>query len=143
MQARVEVDRQVVGELPSGPGLVVLLGCGEGDTAADCEYMVTKIAGLRIFEDDAGKMNLSVVDVVGGVLVVSQFTLYGDCRKGRRPSFVKALEPESAERLVELFVDRIGRLVDHVATGSFGATMAVHLVNDGPVTLVIDSSKLL
>lgn len=141
-EARVEVDGRVVGAIAEGgPGLLVLLGAGEGDGPQDADYLARKIAGLRIFEDGQGRMNRSVSDVGGSLLVVSQFTLFGDCRKGRRPSFVGALEPEAARGLCERFVEVAGREVDHVETGEFGAHMDVHLVNDGPVTLLLDSRK--
>lgn len=141
-QAHVDVDGQRVGEVAAGaPGLLVLLGAGVGDTDADAVYMADKIVGLRIFEDAQGKMNLSLPDVGGSMLVVSQFTLYGDCRKGRRPSFMKALEPKEASRLVDLFVARAATQVAHVETGKFQTHMAVHLINDGPVTLMLDSKK--
>jgi len=120
--------------------LLVLLGAGHGDDEADVSYLVDKICGLRIFEDDAGKMNLSVVDVGGSLLVVSQFTLYGDTRKGRRPSFMSAMDPDLASPLVDRFVERAGERVA-VATGRFGAHMEVSLTNDGPVTLLLDSDK--
>ncbi|MFO0750211.1 MAG: D-aminoacyl-tRNA deacylase [Myxococcota bacterium] len=138
----VKVDGEVVGALaPDRPGLVVLLGAGRGDTVADAEAMADKVVGLRIFEDALGKMNLGVEEVGGSLLVVSQFTLYGDCRKGRRPSFIDALEPGEAAKLVEAFVARARTRVPHVATGRFQAHMEVELVNDGPVTLMLDSGK--
>lgn len=138
-EARVEVDGQVVGAI--GRGLLVLLGVGEGDGAEDLAYLADKIAGLRIFEDEQGKMNLSVTEVGGAVLVVSQFTLYGDCRKGRRPSFTPAAAPETANRLYEEFVQRLRIAGLEVATGVFQAHMGVHLLNDGPVTLLLDSRR--
>jgi D-tyrosyl-tRNA(Tyr) deacylase len=137
-EASVSVDESVVGV--TGPGLLVLLGAGEGDDTKDVDYLVQKICGLRIFEDGDGKMNASVVDVGGSLLVVSQFTLYGDCRKGRRPSFVHALEPEAARALVDRFAEGASAHVP-VQTGQFQAHMKVSLVNDGPVTLLIDSRK--
>jgi len=141
-EASVEVGGERVGATATGtPGFMVLLGAGEGDGDKDAVYMADKICGLRVFEDDAGKMNLSLQDVGGSLLVVSQFTLYGDCRKGRRPSFVKALEPKEAERLVAVFVERAKQHVEHVETGTFRAHMMVSLVNDGPVTLLLDSGK--
>ena len=141
-EARVTVDGELVGALPDGvPGLLVLLGAGAGDGDAEAEALADKICGLRVFEDDAGKMNLGLADVGGALLVVSQFTLYGDCRKGRRPSFVRALEPVAAARLVDVFVARARQQVPHVATGRFRAHMAVAAVNDGPVTLLIDSER--
>lgn len=139
-RASVTVDGQVVGEI--GPGLCVLLGAGEGDGPADVQYMVDKVANLRIFVDDQDKMNRSVLDVGGEVLAVSQFTLYGDARKGRRPSFVRALEPGAAAALYEQFVgDLRAAGVARVATGVFRASMQVALVNDGPVTILLDSHK--
>ena len=137
--ARVKVDQEVVGEI--GPGLMVLLGAGEGDTEKDVDYVANKVANLRIFEDDRQNMNRSLLDVGGAMLVVSQFTLYGDCRKGRRPSFVAALEPVEAERLCDLFVERCEAQGVTVATGRFRAMMDVELSNSGPVTLLVDSSK--
>ncbi len=141
-KAEVEVNGNVVGRTRQDrPGLLVLLGVGQGDAESDVDYMTQKIAGLRIFPDEDGKMNRSVVDVQGTVLVVSQFTLYGDCRKGRRPSFVASKEPVEAERLVRLFCTRLSLYVDDVQEGVFGADMQVSLTNDGPVTLLIDSEK--
>ena len=141
-RASVTVDGSVVGQVERG--LCVLLGAGREDGPEDVAYMVEKIANLRIFPDEQGKMNLSVLDVQGGVLVVSQFTLYGDARKGRRPSFVQALAPEAAEQLYLRFVDEIRAAgVARVATGRFGAMMQVELVNDGPVTILLDSSRQL
>jgi len=136
-QAAVRVEGEDVGRI--GPGLLVLLGAGQGDGPADVDWMVEKITGLRIFEDDGGKMNLSVADVGGGLLVVSQFTLYGDCRKGRRPSFVHALEPDAAEALVQRFVDGARARGFPVETGRFRAMMDVELTNQGPVTLIVES----
>ena len=139
-EANVDVEGEIVGRI--GQGLLVLLGAGKGDTDEDAEYLVEKILGLRIFEDSAGKMNLSVTDTGGEVLVVSQFTLYGDCRKGRRPSFDKAAPPELAEELYELFVEKVRERGVKTETGRFRAMMDVHLVNWGPVTLMLDSRKL-
>lgn len=140
--AHVDVDNERVGEVRVGsPGLMVLLGAGEGDSLDDVTYLANKIAGLRVFEDDEGRMNLSVSDVGGSLLVISQFTLYGDCRKGRRPSFVHALEPVQAEALVDAFVERLDSMGLHVETGRFRTHMEVSLVNDGPVTLLLDSRK--
>jgi D-tyrosyl-tRNA(Tyr) deacylase len=139
-RASVTVDTRVVGAIQHG--LLVLLGAGAGDDAKDLAYVVDKIANLRIFADDAGKMNRSVLDVAGGVLVVSQFTLYGDVRQGRRPAFTGALEPIAARSLYEqcLVALRVAG-VAHVEAGEFAADMKVELVNDGPVTILIDSRK--
>jgi D-aminoacyl-tRNA deacylase len=139
-RAQVRVDRQVSGEI--GRGLLVLLGAGSGDGPGDVDYMVDKVCNLRIFPDEAGKMNRSVLDTGGGVLAVSQFTLYGDARKGRRPAFIQALEPVQAEALVERFVAGVRAAgVQPVASGVFGAMMEVELVNDGPVTILLDSGR--
>ena len=135
--ARVTVGDEVVGAV--GAGLLVLLGVAPTDTAAQAQWLADKVVGLRIFRDADDKMNLGVADVGGGVLVVSQFTLYGDCRKGRRPSFVGAAPPEIAEPLYEAFIRAVRALGAPTATGRFGAMMQVELVNDGPVTLVIDA----
>jgi D-aminoacyl-tRNA deacylase len=136
-RARVVVDGQVVGEIQQG--LLVLLGVTHTDTPADVRWLADKIAWLRIFNDADGKMNRDVTETGGGILVVSQFTLYGDCKKGRRPSFIDAARPETAVPLYEAFVNAIKALGIPTATGSFGAMMQVELVNDGPVTLVVDS----
>jgi D-tyrosyl-tRNA(Tyr) deacylase len=138
-EARVRVNGAIVGEI--GPGLLVLLGVGQGDSAADARLLAEKTAGLRIFEDTQGKMNLSVEETGGAVLVVSQFTLYGDCRQGRRPGFSAAAPPEMADALYRQFVDGLQKRGLPVATGIFQAEMAVELVNDGPVTLLLDSRK--
>ena len=138
-EARVEVDGEVTGRI--GEGMLVLLGAGKDDSDVDAEYLAEKILTLRIFEDPDGKMNLSVTDTGGSLLVVSQFTLYGDCRKGRRPSFDKAAPPEAAEALYEEFVSKLRARGSHVETGRFRAMMDVHLVNWGPVTLMLDSKK--
>ena len=138
-EARVEVEGEVVGRI--GEGMLVLLGAGKDDTEEDARYLADKAIALRIFEDTEGKMNLSVIDTGGQVLVVSQFTLYGDCRKGRRPSFDKAAPPELAEELYELFVREIRERGVKVETGRFRAMMDVHLINRGPVTLMLDSKK--
>jgi D-tyrosyl-tRNA(Tyr) deacylase len=137
-EARVAVDGAVVGEI--GRGLCVLLGIGHGDTEAEADSLCKKIVGLRIFEDEAGRFARSLEDVGGGMLVVSQFTLYADTTKGRRPSFTDAAPPAAAEALYEHFVTCARSGPAPVATGRFGARMAVALVNDGPVTLVIDTA---
>ncbi len=136
-QARVVVDGEITGEV--GPGLLVLLGVAQRDTDAELKWLAEKIVGLRIFEDDQGKMNRSLAEVGGGMLVVSQFTLYGDCRKGRRPSFVAAAPPEKAQQMYDQFVEHVGRQGVPVATGRFRAHMQVELTNDGPVTIWIDT----
>lgn len=139
-RAQVTVEDHLVGSVERG--LLVLLGAGAGDGPADLDYVVDKIVNLRIFPDDAGKMNRSVLDVGGGVLIVSQFTLYGDARSGRRPAFVGALEPVAARDLYERALSAVQAAgVAHVAHGEFGADMAVELVNDGPVTILLDSRK--
>lgn len=138
-RCRVTVKGVVVGEI--GAGLLVLLGVGKGDTEAVADYLADKIMGLRIFEDAAEKMNLSVVDTGGAVLVVSQFTLYGDVRRGKRPSFDGAARPDEARRLYEYFVAKIRAAGATCATGEFQAMMDVELVNAGPVTILLDSEK--
>jgi len=137
-QARVESEGRVTGSI--GAGLVVFLGIAKTDTTEDADYLVDKLLGLRIFSDDAGKMNLSIIDVNGSLLIVSNFTLYGDCRKGRRPSFDLAAEPEHANKLYQHFVERARTASTPVETGIFRASMSVYLVNDGPVTLSCDSA---
>jgi D-tyrosyl-tRNA(Tyr) deacylase len=137
--ASVVVDGKIVGEIEHG--FLVLLGVGTDDADADAVALAEKIAGLRVFEDDAGKMNLALNDVGGQMLVVSQFTLFGDCRKGRRPSFVEAARPEKAELLYETFVAEVRGQGIIVETGRFQTHMDVSLVNDGPVTLLLDSRK--
>lgn len=132
------VDGRDVGRI--GRGMLVLLGVHRLDTDADAEFLAHKLSNLRIFADAGGKMNRSLLDTGGEMLVVSQFTLYGDCRKGHRPSFVDAAPPALAERLYDRFVDRVRQTGIVVATGQFRAMMAVYLVNDGPVTLILDSS---
>jgi D-tyrosyl-tRNA(Tyr) deacylase len=136
-EARVEVDGRVSGTI--GMGLVLLLGIAKTDTFRDADYLVDKILGLRIFSDEAGKMNLSVMDVKGGLLIVSNFTVYGDCRKGRRPGFDLAADPEKAQELYQYFLSRARSAPLTVESGVFRASMSVHLVNDGPVTLLCDS----
>jgi D-tyrosyl-tRNA(Tyr) deacylase len=135
-RARVVVDQEMIGEI--GRGLLVLLGVSRTDSAAQAAWLADKIAGLRIFEDADGKMNRGVADVNGAVLVVSQFTLYGDCAKGRRPSFIDAAAPEQAIPLYEAFIQALRAQGLPTATGRFGAMMQVELVNDGPVTLILD-----
>jgi len=135
----VAVDGQTIGEI--GRGLVVLLGVGRGDTAGEAGYLADKVANLRVFEDTDGKMNLSVIDTGGEVLAVSQFTLYGDCRKGRRPGFSEACSPDEARELYNIFVKELERLGIKVATGCFREHMTVEIINDGPVTLLLDSKK--
>lgn len=137
--ASVEVEGRVVGQI--GPGLLVLLGVAASDNAADADYLAEKIAGLRIFEDGDGKMNLNVTEAGGAVLAVSQFTLYGDVRRGRRPSFDEAARPERARELYEHFVAEIERHGLHCETGEFQAMMSVALVNQGPVTILLDSAR--
>jgi D-aminoacyl-tRNA deacylase len=136
-RASVEVDGETVGSI--GAGLLVLLGVAKGDTSAHADYLADKILNLRIFSDDAGKMNRSVIESGGGILAVSQFTLYGDCRKGRRPSFDDAAPPELARPLYEYFVERLRTANLLVETGVFQASMKLSLLNDGPVTFVLDS----
>lgn len=143
---RVSEGGVVIGEEESGRigrGLVVLLGVSAADTAAEVTWLADKIVGLRIFEDEAGKMNLSLEDVGGEMLIVSQFTLYGDCRKGRRPSFIDAAPPELAEQLYEMFVAHVRAQGIGIATGRFREHMLVSLVNDGPVTLWIDTTVVM
>ncbi|AIY87565.1 MULTISPECIES: D-aminoacyl-tRNA deacylase [unclassified Thermotoga] len=139
-EARVVVEEETVGAI--GKGLLVFVGVGKDDTEEDCEWLADKVSGLRIFEDEGGKMNLSVKDINGEVLVVSQFTLYGDCRRGKRPSFTEAAPPDKGEALYEKFVELLREKGLKVETGKFRAHMHVHLVNDGPVTILLDSSKL-
>jgi D-aminoacyl-tRNA deacylase len=138
-RARVTIAGEIVGEI--GLGLLVLLGVGSGDGRADAEYLAGKIAGLRIFQDAGGKMNLSLAEVGGAVLAVSQFTLYGDARRGKRPSFDGAAAPEAARELYEYFVERIRGAGLRCETGRFQETMQVELVNEGPVTVLLDSGK--
>ena len=138
--AQVTVNGEITGQI--GRGLLVLLGVSTSDSEADAEYLAGKIAGLRIFEDKDGKMNLSAAEAGGTVLAVSQFTLYGDTRGGRRPSFIAAARPEEARRLYEHFVERIRATGIACETGRFQEMMQVELVNDGPVTILLDSTKL-
>lgn len=138
-RAKVTVDGRVTGEI--GQGLLVLLGVSVNDNTASADYLVEKVIGLRIFDDVDGKMNLSLTDTGRGLLVVSQFTLYGDTRHGRRPSFISAAKGEDAVHLYEYFVAKCREIVTKVETGEFGATMDVELINDGPVTIILDSEK--
>jgi D-tyrosyl-tRNA(Tyr) deacylase len=139
-RAKVTVAGQITGEI--GRGLLVLVGVGQSDTTADAEYLCEKILGLRVFEDENGKMNRSLVDIGGQVLIVSQFTLYGDVRRGKRPSFDAAAPPQQACELYEVFVDRVRAAGVQCETGRFQETMQVELVNEGPVTILLDSTKL-
>lgn len=138
-RAKVTVDGEITGEI--GRGLLVLLGVGAEDTRADADYLADKIVGLRIFEDEGGKMNLSAAEVEGAVLAVSQFTLYGDVRRGKRPSFDAAAAPGAARELYEYFVEKIRGAGLRCETGRFQETMRVELVNEGPVTILLDSKK--
>jgi len=137
ISSSVTVGEEVVGEI--GQGLLVLLGVATSDNIDDADYLANKIINLRIFEDENGKLNRSLLDIGGNMLVVSQFTLLGDCKYGRRPSFVKAASPDLAQNLYELFVERVRQKGVSVKTGRFQAKMAVFLVNDGPVTLIVES----
>jgi D-tyrosyl-tRNA(Tyr) deacylase len=138
--AKVDVEGQTIGQI--GPGLLVYLGVGKDDSATDAEFMADKLVNLRIFADDAGKMNRSVIDIDGGVLLISNFTLLGDCRKGRRPGFDAAGLPGPAETLYEKVAELIARSDVPVEKGSFGAYMQVTSLNDGPVTFLLDSTRL-
>jgi D-tyrosyl-tRNA(Tyr) deacylase len=139
-RASVMIEGETVGEIERG--LVVLVGIAQDDTNLDVTYMIEKIVALRIFDDAEGRMNLSVTDISGALLIVSQFTLYGDARRGRRPSWSDAAAPQVAEPLYESFITEARRRVNHVTTGSFGRMMEVGLVNDGPVTILLDSRRL-
>ncbi|MDO4481295.1 MAG: D-aminoacyl-tRNA deacylase [Bacillota bacterium] len=139
-EGSVTVEGKVTGEIKNG--FVVLLGVGNEDTEADADYIADKVSNLRVFEDENGKMNLSLKDVGGEILAVSQFTLYGDCRKGRRPGFTEAAAPEKAKALYDYFTDRLRKSDITVGEGIFQADMLVKIYNDGPVTLLLDSKKL-
>ena len=139
-EARVEVNGQVTGAIDTG--LVVLLGVSKTDSHQDADYLIEKVLNLRIFPDDSGKMNRSLLEVNGGLLIVSNFTVYGDCRKGRRPSFDLAADPEKAQDIYNYFVERARNSAVSVATGVFRAAMSVYLVNDGPVTLSCESTHI-
>ncbi|MAJ72665.1 D-tyrosyl-tRNA(Tyr) deacylase [Candidatus Poribacteria bacterium] len=138
--ANVQIDGQLVAEIESG--LLIFLGISVDDQQSDIDYLIRKIANLRIFRDDDLRMNKSLLDVGGQALVVSQFTLYGDCRKGRRPNFSQAAKPEKAHQLYQVFVNQLLQLGVDVKTGVFQATMEVELTNDGPITILLDSKKL-
>ncbi|RMG00916.1 MAG: D-tyrosyl-tRNA(Tyr) deacylase [Acidobacteria bacterium] len=138
-EASVTVDGKLVGKI--GRGILVLLGVSQKDTEKDVAYLVDKILNLRIFEDENGKMNLSLLEVGGQMLVVSQFTLYGDVRRGKRPSFTEAASSEKAKKLYELFVQESSKSLNDIQTGIFQEMMSVHLINEGPVTILIDSEK--
>ena len=138
-QSHVVVDGETVGKI--GEGLMVLLGVEDGDNESDAKYLVSKVIGLRIFNDEQGKMNRSLQDIGGQLLVISQFTLLGDARKGRRPSFIHAASPDEGDRLYQHFVELAQQEGISVSTGQFQADMKVHLINDGPVTILLDSKK--
>lgn len=140
VKGSVSVDEDVIGQI--GKGYVVLLGVAEEDTEIDASYLADKIVNLRVFPDEEGKMNLSIREVGGSVLVISQFTLLGDCRNGRRPSFIQAARPEQADLLYNSFVKYIEKFGVEVATGRFQTEMQVEIINDGPVTILLDSKKL-
>lgn len=137
--ATVSIENRVVSSIRRG--VLIFLGVEKGDTLHDAAYLMEKIVNLRIFEDESGKMNRSLLDITGEIMVISQFTLLADCRKGRRPSFIQAEEPEEAEKLYELFIAQCKDTMLHVATGEFQAMMKIESVNDGPVTILLDSRK--
>jgi D-tyrosyl-tRNA(Tyr) deacylase len=137
-RAHVEIEGKISGEIEAG--LLVLLGIEQKDTRRDADYLVHKVCGLRIFPDDQSRMNRSVVDTGGGLLIISQFTLYGDCRKGMRPSFDRAAKPDTARELYDYFIEQARSRVSYVATGIFQASMSVYLINEGPVTIICDSA---
>lgn len=139
LRGKVSVEGEMIGEI--GSGLVVLLGVGDGDGPSDAQYLAEKIANLRIFDDEEGKLNYSIRDLGLPVLVVSQFTLYGDCRKGRRPSFCQAAPPETGEKLYEVFCLEMEQCGIQVAKGRFRSHMVVEIINDGPVTILLDSKR--
>ena len=138
--ASVTVDNRVIGKI--GRGFLVLIGVAEDDTKEIADKLIKKLLGLRIFEDENGKTNLSLSDVDGSLLLVSQFTLYADCKKGNRPSFIKAGEPKMAEEMYEYIISECKKQISHVETGEFGADMKVALLNDGPFTILLDSNEL-
>lgn len=138
-QAKVEVDNKIVGEI--GPGFLVLLGVGQNDTNTDIDYLVNKIISLRVFADENGKFNLSIKDINGSLLIVSQFTLFADTNKGNRPGFTMAAPPEIAENLYNIFIDKCKQTSLNTQTGQFAAHMQISLVNDGPVTILIDTKE--
>ena len=138
-RARVIVDEQIISSI--GKGALVFLGIEKGDSYGDADFLLEKIIHLRIFEDSQGKMNLSLLETSGEILIVSQFTLLADCRKGRRPSFISAEEPGEAKRLYDYFISMARGRIDHVGTGEFQAMMKIEAVNDGPVTMLLDSRK--
>ena len=139
--ANVTVDRAVLGKIEKG--FMVLIGVEDSDTQVVADKMISKMLGLRIFEDEAGKMNLALKDVGGGLLLISQFTLYADCKKGNRPSFVKAGKPDMAEPMYEYIIEKCREQIENTQKGQFGADMKVELLNDGPVTIVLDSHELM
>jgi D-aminoacyl-tRNA deacylase len=138
-RAKVQVEEQITGQI--GMGLLILLGVGNGDSTKEADYLLEKIVNLRIFEDTAGKLNLSLLDIHGELMIISQFTLYADCRKGRRPSFTDAATPDAAKALYEYFLEKARLTGLPVASGVFQAMMEVELINSGPVTILLDSSR--